>query len=40
MKSTREKACATLEQYCKSVYNKYGEWVNGVWMPYDDMEEC
>ena len=20
-------------------YDKYGEWVDGVWLPYDDMEE-
>lgn len=20
-------------------YNKYGEWVDGRWLPYDDMEE-
>lgn len=19
-------------------YNKYGQWVDGEWMPYDDME--
>lgn len=23
-----------------NTYNKYGEWVNGTWMPYDDMEEA
>lgn len=21
-------------------YNKYGGWVNGEWLPYDDMEEA
>lgn len=20
-------------------YDKYGEWVDGSWLPYDDMEE-
>lgn len=20
-------------------YSKYGEWENGVWLPYDDMRE-
>lgn len=20
-------------------YNKYGEWVDGTWVPYDDMDE-
>lgn len=22
-----------------ALYNKYGEWENGIWYPYDDMED-
>lgn len=39
MSKTKRKACTTLDRLCKQKYNKYGEWIDGVYITYDDMEE-
>lgn len=36
---TATKQETNMEQHLALPYNKYGEWVDGTWMPYDDMEE-
>lgn len=39
MSKTKRKLCATLNRLCKEKYNKYGAWIDGVYIPYEDMEE-
>lgn len=39
MSKTKRKACTTLDCLCKQKYNKYGEWIDGQFIPYDDMGE-
>lgn len=38
MSKTKRKLCATLNRLCREKYNKYGEWIDDVYIPYDDME--
>lgn len=39
MSKHKRKLCNTLERFCRQKYNKYGEWIDGQFFPYDDMEE-
>lgn len=39
MSKNKRKLCATLDRFCKQKYNKYGTWIDGVYILYDDMEE-
>lgn len=39
MSKNKRKLCTTLDRLCKQKYNKYGEWIDGIYFPYDDMEE-
>lgn len=39
MSKTRSRVCATLDRLCRQKYNKYGEWIDGQFILYDDMEK-
>lgn len=39
MNKSKRKSCATLNRLCYQKYNKYGEWIDNVYITYDDMEE-
>lgn len=35
----KKKLYSTFYRLCKQKYNKYGEWIDDTFIPYDDMEE-
>lgn len=39
MNTTKKKCVNTLTRLCKKSYNKYGSWVMGEYIPYEDFDE-